>query len=95
MKWIRRNRTKNIISGGGALRKQMSAFEANADLGGTSADEGATRSPAESEAQRILIVGRPSGAKFLVEPPTAVVTSPNLSAHKPAGNCASGDNDGP
>jgi len=32
-------------------------------------------------------------AKFLVQPVTAVVASPNLSTHKPAGNCASRNDD--
>jgi hypothetical protein len=49
----------------------------------------------QSAAQLILIAGRSLPAKFFVKPPAAVVTSPNLSAHKPAGNCASGDHDCP
>src|ERR1700730_249744 len=36
---------------------------------------------------------RPLNDKFFVQPVTAVVTSPNLSSHKPAGNCASRDDD--
>jgi hypothetical protein len=38
---------------------------------------------------------QPLRDKFFVQPVTAVVASPNLSAHKPAGNCASGDDDRP
>src|SRR5467141_2958439 len=34
-------------------------------------------------------------AKFFVQPMTAVVAPPNLPAHKPTGNCASGDDDRP
>jgi hypothetical protein len=33
--------------------------------------------------------------KFFVQPMTAVVEPPNLPAHKPTGNCASGDDDRP
>jgi hypothetical protein len=51
--------------------------------------------PGSPEGERLLIVVPPLGPKFFVKPPTAIVTSPNLSAHKPAGNCAPGDNDGP
>jgi len=39
--------------------------------------------------------GQPLRDKFFVQPMTAVVASPNLSTHKPAGNCASGDDDRP
>jgi hypothetical protein len=39
--------------------------------------------------------GQPLRDTFFVQPMTAVVASPNLSAHKPAGNCASGDDDRP
>jgi hypothetical protein len=34
-------------------------------------------------------------ANFFVYPMTTVVTPPNLPAHKPTGNCASGDDDRP
>jgi hypothetical protein len=36
---------------------------------------------------------RPLSDKLFVQPVTAVVASPNLSTHKPAGNCASRDDD--
>ena len=36
---------------------------------------------------------QPLRDKFFVQPMTAVVAPPNLSAHKPAGNCASRDDD--
>jgi hypothetical protein len=39
--------------------------------------------------------GQPLRDKFLVHPMTAVVASPNLSAHQPAGNGASGNDDRP
>jgi hypothetical protein len=38
---------------------------------------------------------QPLRDKFFVQPTTAVVAPPNLAAHKPAGNCASGDDDRP
>src|SRR5258707_7611011 len=38
---------------------------------------------------------QPLRAKFFVQPMTAVVAPPYLSAHKPTGNCASGDDDRP
>jgi hypothetical protein len=34
-------------------------------------------------------------AEFLVQPMTTIVTSPNLAADKPTGNCASRDDHGP
>jgi hypothetical protein len=40
-------------------------------------------------------LGRCHVDKFLVQPATPVMSSPNLSVHKPAGNCASRYNDGP
>ena len=39
--------------------------------------------------------GQPLRDKFFVQSMTAVVAPPNLSAHKPASNCASGDDDRP
>ena len=39
--------------------------------------------------------GQPLRDKFFVQPMTAVVAPPNLSAHKPASNCASGNDDRP
>jgi hypothetical protein len=36
---------------------------------------------------------KPLRDDFFVQPATAVIASPNLSAYKPAGNCASGNDD--
>jgi hypothetical protein len=40
------------------------------------------------QGRKLTAVRPPLYDKFFVQPVTAVVTSPNLSAHKPAGNCA-------
>jgi len=39
------------------------------------------------------IVDAPLRDEFLVQPVSAIVTPPNLSAHKPAGNCSSRNDD--
>src|ERR1700733_8817231 len=48
---------------------------------------------ATSECKSARSLTRPLCDKFLVQPASAVVAPPNLSAHKPTGNCSSRNDD--